>query len=83
MGASGRKMWRALWTHEPAVVSMMHANNEIGTLQPIAEISRLAKRKGAIAHTDAAQTLGKVPVDVDALGVDLLTIAGHKLYAPK
>lgn len=68
---------------EPAVVSVMHANNEIGTLQPIAEISRLAKRKGAIVHTDAAQTLGKVPVDVDALGVDLLTIAGHKLYAPK
>jgi cysteine desulfurase len=68
---------------EPAVVSVMHANNEIGTLQPIAEISPLAKRKGAIVHTDAAQTVGKVPVDVDALGVDLLTIAGHKLYAPK
>jgi cysteine desulfurase len=61
----------------------MHANNEIGTLQPIAEISPLAKRKGAIVHTDAAQSVGKVPVDVDALGVDLLTIAGHKLYAPK
>ena len=68
---------------EPALVTVMHANNEIGTLQPIAEISRLAKKKDAVVHTDAAQTLGKIPVDVDALGVDLLTIAGHKLYAPK
>ena len=68
---------------EPALVSVMHANNEIGTVQPIAEISRLAGKKGALVHTDAAQTLGKIPVDVDALGVDLLTIAGHKLYAPK
>jgi cysteine desulfurase len=67
----------------PSLVTMMHANNEIGTIQPIAEISRLAKKKGAVVHTDAAQTLGKIPVDVDALGVDLLTIAGHKLYAPK
>jgi cysteine desulfurase len=68
---------------EPALVTVMHANNEIGTLQPIADISRLAKKKDAVVHTDAAQTLGKIPVDVDALGVDLLTIAGHKLYAPK
>lgn len=68
---------------EPALVTVMHANNEIGTIQPIPEISRLAKKKGAVVHTDAAQTLGKNPVDVDALGVDLLTIAGHKLYAPK
>lgn len=68
---------------EPAIVTVMHANNEIGTLQPIGEISRLAKARNAVVHTDAAQTLGKVPVDVDALGVDLLTIAGHKLYAPK
>lgn len=67
---------------EPALVTVMHANNEIGTIQPIAEISRLAKKKGAVVHTDAAQTIGKIPVDVDALGVDLLTIAGHKLYAP-
>ena len=68
---------------ELALVTVMHANNEIGTIQPIAEISRLAKKKGAVVHTDAAQTLGKIPVDVDGLGVDLLTIAGHKLYAPK
>jgi cysteine desulfurase len=67
---------------EPGLVTVMHANNEVGTLQPLAEISRLAKAKGALVHTDAAQTVGKILVDVDALGVDLLTIAGHKLYAP-
>lgn len=67
----------------PALVTIMHANNEIGTIQPIAQISRTARLKDALVHTDAAQTLGKIPVDVDALGVDLLTIAGHKLYAPK
>ncbi len=66
----------------PALVTVMHANNEIGTVQAIAEISRLAKKKGAVVHTDAAQTIGKIPVDVEALGVDLLTIAGHKAYAP-
>src|SRR5262249_50158687 len=67
----------------PALVTVMHANNEIGTIQPIAEIARCASRRGAVVHTDAAQSLGKIPVKVDALGVDLLTIAGHKLYAPK
>lgn len=65
------------------LVSIMHANNEIGTLQPVRELSDLARRHGALFHTDAAQSVGKVPVDVDALGVDLLTVAGHKLYAPK
>jgi cysteine desulfurase len=61
----------------------MHANNEVGTLQPIAELAALAHVRGALFHTDAAQSVGKVPVDVAALGIDLLTIAGHKFYAPK
>jgi cysteine desulfurase len=66
-----------------ALVTVIHAQNEIGTLQPVSEIARLAKAKGALMHADAAQSLGKVPVDVNAMGVDLLSIAGHKLYAPK
>ncbi len=65
------------------LVSIMHSNNEVGTLQPIKEIAALAKERGALVHTDAAQSLGKVAVDVRDLGVDLLTLAAHKLYAPK
>jgi cysteine desulfurase len=65
------------------LVSVMHSNNEVGTLQPIQEIAALTKPRGVLLHTDAAQSLGKVPVDVNDLGVDLLTVAGHKLYAPK
>lgn len=65
------------------LVSIMHANNEVGTIQPIAEIAALAHAHGALMHTDAAQSAGKIAVDVRALGVDLLTLAGHKLYAPK
>ena len=68
---------------ETLLVTVMHANNEVGTVQPIAEIAELAHRYGALAHTDAAQSVGKVPVKVDDLGVDLLSVAGHKLYAPK
>ena len=65
------------------LISIMYANNEVGTLQPIAEISKIAKQNGIVVHSDCAQALGKVPVNVEELGIDLLTIAGHKLYGPK
>ena len=61
----------------------MHANNETGVIQPLAEISKICKKKGIYFHTDAAQTVGKIPVNVNELCVDLLSIAGHKFYAPK
>jgi cysteine desulfurase len=65
------------------LVSVMHANNEVGTIQPISEISRITRERGILLHTDAAQAVGKIATRVDDLGVDLLSIAGHKLYAPK
>ena len=65
------------------LVSIMHANNETGTIQPIAHIAEIAHRYGALMHTDASQTVGKISTRVADLGVDLLTVAGHKLYAPK
>jgi cysteine desulfurase len=66
-----------------AIVTLMHANNEIGTIQPVGDVAVRAHAVGAVVHTDAAQSIGKIPVRVDDLGVDLLTIAGHKVYAPK
>ncbi len=70
-------------TKETILITIMHSNNETGTLQPIKEIGRIAEKYGIAFHSDASQSVGKVPVDVNDLKVDLLTIAGHKLYGPK
>jgi len=70
-------------TPRTLLVSIMHANNEVGTVQPIAEIAAIARKAGVLMHTDAAQSVGKIATRVDELGVDLLSVAGHKLYAPK
>ncbi len=74
---------RRLCTPRTRLVSVMLANNETGTIQPVAEIAAWARKRGILVHSDAAQAVGKIPVDVGELGVDLLTVAGHKLYAPK
>ena len=68
---------------ETILITIMHANNEVGTIQPIEIFSRIAKEHGIVMHTDAAQSIGKIPTHVSNLGVDLLSIAGHKIYAPK
>jgi cysteine desulfurase len=74
---------RAALTPRTVLISLMHANNEIGTLHPVAAIGRIAKEAGVLFHCDAAQSLGKVPLDVEALGIDLLAATAHKLYGPK
>ena len=73
----------AALTDETILITLMHANNEVGTLQPVAEVARLARARGILTHSDCAQSVGKVPVTLDLLGVDMLSVAGHKLYAPK
>jgi cysteine desulfurase len=70
-------------TPKTILITVMHANNEVGTIQPIEEISKIARERGIVFHTDAAQSVGKIVTEVDDLGVDLLSIAGHKVYAPK
>ena len=70
-------------TPRTILISIIHANNEVGTIQPIEDCARIAREHGVLFHTDAAQSVGKVSTDVNQLGVDLLSIAGHKVYAPK
>jgi cysteine desulfurase len=74
---------RSAITPRTILVSIMHANNEVGTIQPIEECARIVHEHGVLFHTDAAQSVGKIPTRVNEIGVDLLSIAGHKLYAPK
>jgi cysteine desulfurase len=70
-------------TGDTILITIMHANNEVGTIQPIRDIAEIARSRGIIMHTDAAQSVGKIPTDVQELGVDMLSVAGHKVYAPK
>ena len=70
-------------TRETFLISVMHANNEVGTIQPLSGIATIAREHGVLLHTDAAQSVGKIPARIDTLGVDLLSVAGHEIYAPK
>jgi cysteine desulfurase len=74
---------RAAITDKTVLITLMYANNEIGTIHPVAEIGRIAKEKGIVFHCDAVQAVGKIPVDVDRDGIDLLSMSAHKIYGPK
>jgi cysteine desulfurase len=83
LGVVDMEQLEGLVDNSTILVSVMHANNETGTVQPIGEIAEISHRRGALFHTDAAQTIGKLKVDVKRMGIDLLSVAGHKFYAPK